>query len=328
MNIVYAANDLYAPAAAASVLSVWSNTAYKGSCVFYVLYLQLSDNTLNKFNAMAHHFGLIIKFIKIKNPAIRKLKQTGYLTNEMYLRLTVGKLLPSESRALYLDADTIVTGDICRLYSADLSGNVLGAVKDMPNIDRERELRRAGMNPDTYFNSGVLLFDLRLFRQGWYEKTMAEIRKNSLLYPDQDALNICCGDKVKYIDMKWNFQWGHYLDGFKFLGAEDAEQYKLAMNHFNIIHYTSEKKPWNMLPGAKLSCYFYQYVSQTPFWEDVQNSLLHAVSSRKISANADAIVADQFRQGRLGFSNICAYAKEWAGYKIQRMKKGAGDGHS
>ena len=69
------------------------------------------------------------------------------------MRLALPEILPEEYRALYLDVDTIVTGDLGPLFSASLGGCPVGGV---------REPSRSRGVP--YYNAGVLLMDLFALR--------------------------------------------------------------------------------------------------------------------------------------------------------------------
>ncbi len=318
INVVYAVNDLYAHAAAASIYSVWFNTKHKELCRFYVLYLDLLKQNYLKFMELSEQYNIKIQMIEVNSDKIEGLYEVDYFKLEMYLRIFIGDLFPAEKKALYLDCDTIVKKDIKELYDTDLGQNVLGAVYDIPNVFRCKELEKIGIDPQKYFNSGVLLINLNLFRGEMSQKILSLIKNNrSFRCPDQDALNLCCKDLVKSLDLRWNLQWGHYLDNLKYIKGNDLIEYQKALNNCYIIHYTSNNKPWNSFYGAKLSRYFFQYASCTPFWEDVVYSLFNTYLS---NANVTEIMDEKFSSGQTGFRIIMKFAKKWFGYKVSSFK--------
>nr|WP_279379788.1 glycosyltransferase [Acetobacter persici] len=48
-----------------------------------------------------------------------------------FYRLSLGQLLQNHTRALYIDCDTIVLADLCRLWDTPLNGAVIGATPDL-----------------------------------------------------------------------------------------------------------------------------------------------------------------------------------------------------
>lgn len=55
----------------------------------------------------------------------------AHLSRATYLRLGIGRTLPAGvSRAIYLDCDVLVTGDLTPMWETSLNGNIIGAVRD------------------------------------------------------------------------------------------------------------------------------------------------------------------------------------------------------
>ena len=86
--------------------------------------------------------------------------------------------------------------------------------------------------------------------------------------PDQDALNAICKD-VLLIPPQWNFQWHHQINIENFTGdkykliADDLELFNQARSNIKIVHFTSNKKPWNYL--------YSEYAEQ--FWRIADTSV-------------------------------------------------------
>lgn len=84
-----------------------------------------------------------------------------------YFRLLLGEVLRAPERAIYLDADTVVNGDLGELWRRDLGGATAAAVVDY--LPRSRDAvanwRELGLDGDApYYNTGVLLVNLDAWR--------------------------------------------------------------------------------------------------------------------------------------------------------------------
>lgn len=113
-----------------------------------------------------------------------------------FLRLFADKLdLPD--KVLYLDADTVVCGDLAELYDTDLSGYEYGAVLDYYG--------KIFMGWH-YFNSGVMLLNLPEIRKTGLLAAAADLcAKKRLFLPDQTALYRCTKRK-KLLPRRFNEQ--------------------------------------------------------------------------------------------------------------------------
>ncbi len=133
------------------------------------------------------------------------------LSNAAYYRLYAAKHLLRSSvggRALYLDSDTIVTSFIDRLLDWDLEGLPMGAHRDRPNALIEAAAERLGVDPETYFNSGVMLFDLDHPDLGGrldHAIDFAVSRPHLLTFLDQCALNGAFYGGVSFLPEDFNY---------------------------------------------------------------------------------------------------------------------------
>ena len=53
----------------------------------------------------------------------------SHITSPTYYRLLLPALLPDVEKCIYIDGDTIVDGDISKLYAEDLGDNLVAGVK-------------------------------------------------------------------------------------------------------------------------------------------------------------------------------------------------------
>src|SRR5689334_34964 len=132
--------------------------------------------------------------------------QYGHLNRAILFRLGLEKLGPADAkRVVYIDADTVVLGDVRELAAANLGDCAIGAVHDR-YVDPADFAKRWSLTSAAprYFNSGVLVVDLERVRaEGLFSKASAIIAQNestALPYGDQDALNIVMWDRWTAIE--------------------------------------------------------------------------------------------------------------------------------
>src|SRR5574344_817551 len=121
--------------------------------------------------------------------------KNGY-TPYTLLRLLMDLIPAIPDRLIYIDADTVVTGDIKTLFDYDLKGKTVGAVRDY--------LGRffIGVN---YVNAGVLLIDMaQAKREHLFFRAREQANKILMSFPDQTALNRCLTGRKCYLPRRFN----------------------------------------------------------------------------------------------------------------------------
>lgn len=160
------------------------------------------------------------------------------LSDAAYYRIfAAARLLESGTggRGLYLDSDICVGGGIERLLDFDLRGMPLGARPELPLPEIHSAARRLNVPLESYFNSGVLLFDLTHpdLAEGLTNAIDFAVHKPELLtFVDQCALNIAFLDRATDLPPECNY----------FLRQEDA--WRLTWEP-TVLHYLARPKPWD-----------------------------------------------------------------------------------
>ena len=202
----------------------------------YIIYDNLSEKSLKKLTSLNDILSTVtVHMIKVLDKQQEKLSKislenTGLPVTSCY-RFILPDLLPSLDRIIYLDVDTLVLSDLTELWRTDLEGKFIGAAKDeliIPNVAQKIVSERK-----SYFNSGMLLMDLNLFRKYDICSDLIDFAVDIAEYceyGDQDILNYYFIDGYKLLDTKWNC-------GRKFL--EDREK------EVGIVHFYGLEKPWN-----------------------------------------------------------------------------------
>ncbi len=260
--------DDYAKYAAACINSLMQHANPDRNYRVIVMYDKLSwTNRLRLRNLVTKNCA--IEFHKMKyNLYMRVIMKycstkTGsgdFYSSAVYLyRTFIPRLFSQYDKAVYIDADTILNGDIGELFDVDLGEKVIAARVD-PKVAAVPEFVKYVENAldvpaKEYVNSGVLLMDLRKLRKLHYITKMTDLMKEydaSLVAPDQDYLNIILRGKILHLPADWNAQFG------KEMGAKSVK----------LLHFNLGRKPWfhDDVEGGDL---FWEAARGTGFYGDL-----------------------------------------------------------
>ncbi|MBQ7968805.1 MAG: glycosyltransferase family 8 protein [Clostridia bacterium] len=257
--IIFSTDDNYIPYLDVAIGSLIANASKDYQYRIIVLNTGLQPDNIAKVKANERE-GFVIDFIDISENVKdikSRFKNVYHFSIVTYYRLFIASLFPQYDKILYLDCDLVVLGDISELYNTDLGENILGVVSEQ-YVCNTKEFRvyaekAIGVNPDTYFNAGVLVISLEQFRKNNIENLFVNLITEydfDLLDPDQAYLNYLCYGKTQMLPNGWN---------------KSPTELPCEGNK-NIVHYALYKKPWqydDVIDGE----YFWEYASKSPFYE-------------------------------------------------------------
>ena len=250
--IVFATDDNYAKFVPVTIYSILANSSSEFTYEFYIFHSGLahaSQDLIKNNQAYRRYANYAINFVDVS----RNIETVGFYSQErfsaeMWYRLLIPEMLHRYDKVLYLDCDLIVRHNIVDLFQIDLGNNCIAVVKNFVGTKQKdiTRLNRLGLESDKYFNSGVLLFNIKACNKFKLKDKCLNVFKTTtkLDYPDQDILNIVCKNHVLLLDAKWNYTW-HLLLYQVRLSANDKRECEQIMQNPAIIHYTSPLKPWN-----------------------------------------------------------------------------------
>ena len=181
-------------------------------------------------------------------------------TLTIFFRLFIPVMFPNYDKCIYIDADTVIPGDISRLYNEDLGNNYLGCIVDKSTIDNEilasyfEEV--VGIPRDKYINSGVLLMNSKKLRELKIdEKFLDSYTKYGfdVIAPDQDYINSMCYGHIKYLS-----------DIYDAMPNPNNKEVENPV----IIHYNLFLKPWQY-ENVQYYDYFWKYAKFTPYYDEI-----------------------------------------------------------
>ncbi len=270
--VIFATNNKYAPFAGVSIKSLVDNSSPEYFYDITVFHTDLSEANLERFSSIkGENYSVsplcVTKFIEKE----LKLMYTNFhFSKEMFYRILIPTVFADVDKAIYLDCDTVVLGDISELYETDLEGKVIAAATDiMHPRAKEYVIDDLEMKVSEYINSGVLVIDCVKFREQEIKRKFFEELsvRSKLKYPDQDLLNIVCHGNIKYLPRCWNYIWHYHIvksDPMLNLAPGEMAQYLEDAKNIKLLHFTSNVKPWNN-ETIELSKCFWKYVEGSAF---------------------------------------------------------------
>jgi lipopolysaccharide biosynthesis glycosyltransferase len=167
----------------------------------------ISDGVSDEHKALARKFCPEISFLEASQLfEHRPLPARGTFSRAAHLRLFLDEILADFDRAVYLDSDISLLTDVCPLLALEPKAAPIIAAHDIP-IMVEGKYRDRLHIAAPYFNSGVMVLDLRAIRA---ERIFADALQYALDHPercefvDQDPLNAVLDGRWQVLDWRWN----------------------------------------------------------------------------------------------------------------------------
>ena len=230
LAIVLIANQAYTEQLTVTMKSIMY---YNKAVDFYVINQGIMPDWFRKMRRIVKILGGDLHSIPFDTEKIScKLGISNHSSLIAYVKYFIADLVDRE-KVLYIDSDTVINGDLKSIFSINLSGFPVAAVRDI----------------DGSYNTGVLLIDIAKWRELSISEQCLEIcsnKKNEQLELEdfknsQSIFNQLFQDNCLELAKRYNVQVGYDLVAF----------YNNWQEHFNleydpiVIHYTTNRKPWN-----------------------------------------------------------------------------------
>ena len=277
MDIVYSSNEQYARHLAVSMYSLMDRNQAAEKIRVFILSSGISQESKEQLLSIGQQFGREIVWISMGDlrEGYPYAVDTGGFDISAMGRLFVGTVLPDEvERVLYLDCDTVVLDSLRRLWETDLKGKLFGAVME-PTIYRQVKERIGLGEKDPYFNSGVLLIDVKRWRQEGAEQELLDFfgaLGGKTFACDQDTLNGAFRGRIRPLHPRYNFfsnyRYFHYEDLKRqspAYGAVSRAMFMQAKRHPAVIHFAGDERPWKAGNLCHYRRAYEHYLGLTPW---------------------------------------------------------------
>lgn len=264
--VFYACDDNFAKYTIVSLQSMMENASAERNYRIHILHAGVSRKIEDiALNLQKKNFQITFDDVTEHLKTIKsKLPLRDYYSRTTYFRLFIADMFPEYDKAIYIDSDTIVEGDIGELYDTDIKDNYVGAANDQVMIQTDVYGRYVeecvGIDRNTFFNAGMLLINCVQFRrQNLLSRFMELLHTyNFVVTQDEDYLNVLCKDRVYWLDQAWNTE---------VFGDIPVPEEKM-----KIIHYIMVSKPWHY-KDCRLREHFWRYADRSPVRDDIRAEL-------------------------------------------------------
>ena len=219
IRLLAALDENYLPRLQVLLTSVFINNPEE-KMELYLIHRNIPEKSLEKLRMQCRSFHYPLHLIQVDASFFQNAPVSRRYPQEMYYRLLAPHLLPGDlDRILYLDPDTLVINALRPLWETNLNGNLFAAASHTGVTEIANNVNRLRLGTDSdYFNSGVLLMDLKLGREKILPEDVFSYfseHSASLLLPDQDILNAMYGNQIWEVDdAVWNYDARNYHNYF------------------------------------------------------------------------------------------------------------------
>lgn len=211
LDILYTINDKYIDIMLGSILSL----LYNGNLTKVRLHIITSNFKLEdykKIETVLSKFNLEIYFYDLEEYDIEKYnipnwRGTQIANARLFFKEILDKNLSQINNLLYIDSDTVVVSSLNELDA--YKNYVVSAVKDGCYKSYLQK-----MNVCSYFNSGVILFNVEKWICGDYQDKIFRTIENppkEIIYPDQDIFNVSLEGNINELPLNYNMGTNAFL---------------------------------------------------------------------------------------------------------------------
>lgn len=290
IQVFFACDDNFVKFTIVAIQSLKENASKDFNYHLHILYTKMSDE-MKKITLTLADDKFEISFDDVSDylkSIDYKLHTRDYYSKTTYYRLFIPDMFPELDKALYVDSDTIILGDISELFNHDLKDNYVGACNEQVMIKMDvygtYVEQCIGIDRNKFFNAGILLMNCRQFREkkllDKFIKLLHEYK--FVVTQDEDYLNVICKDKVLWIENNWNIEQIGEL-------WYEPKDYKL-------LHYVMTSKPWHYEDCMNKE-YFWKYAEKTPVHSEIREVLANYTDEqRKRDAESGERLAQTARE--------------------------------
>ncbi len=264
-NICFSLDDEYCHNLAVAILSILSNSSPDESFNFFILDGGISAESKLKIETLKLVKNFNIQYVEVNkndfsNCPLIKDRNENYkdyhVTIPTYFRFELASLFLDLDKILYLDPDILVLKSLKDIMSIELNDNYAAMVLD---AETDKESSRLGLSG--YYNAGIMLVNLKKWREDNIQQKLFETTeriKNTILWQDQDVMNILFEHHILELDSCWNFQFFLY-------DSSQRDQMLENLYKYNIIHFAGLHKPLMRDFDHPLFYEYYDYLAKTPW---------------------------------------------------------------
>ncbi len=261
--IFYACDDNFVKYTIVSLHSMMEHASKAYRYRVCVLHTGITEGMMARMYALQNdHFEITFQDVTDYLESISdKLPIRDYYSKTTYYRLFIAEMYPEYDKAIYIDSDTVVQGDISLLYHTDIGDKYLGACHEqaMVQVDEYGTYVETviGISRHNFFNAGLLLINCKVFRERHVlDKFIHYLHVyHFAVTQDEDYLNLICKDHVYWLDQRWN--------------TEVFGEIPYPIEEAYVLHYIMTNKPWHYA-DCRHGDIFWKYAEMTSVYDEIR----------------------------------------------------------
>lgn len=279
-DIAFICDDNYCMPTAVCIQSIMDNYALQELLTIHVCTFGLSEHNIEKLNGMnSRYVNTVVDVFDAAGykEKLKAVSQKSHVTPTALIKFELPSYFQDLDSILYMDSDIVVKADISELLQIEIGDYYIGASYEFfYYLNRVRYTLKRGMGEVFYFNSGVMLLNLKKMRDDDITSKLWDYKLNKARtrLMDQESLNAICATNTKHLPIKWNFnpvfndqQYVRHIN--KVYGTNYNDIQELGKD-VCIIHYVGAMdKPWKF-ENARMRQYWERSFKRTPFYSNLE----------------------------------------------------------
>lgn len=249
MNLLLTLDENYLLPCKVMLDSLFASNPQEKDVTVYLLHSAIPGGKLAELEAFCAAFGAKLIPVAVEPTLFENAPTSKRYPKEMYYRLLSPLILPRQvERVLYLDPDMLIINPLRPLWEQNLGGNVFAAASHTGLTEMANEINQRRLDTEhEYFNSGVMLIDLKAARSLVTAEDVFRCvseHEKELILPDQDVFNMLYGKQTLPVeDVLWNYDVRNYA---KYLiRSSGSHDLNWVMDNTAVLHFCGKNKPWH-----------------------------------------------------------------------------------
>ncbi len=297
--LALAADEAYALPLSVVVGSALDHLDPEARLDLFVLDGGLHPDTRRRLDAAWTARGARVEWMQPGGLSLEAVKLGGHISVVTYFRILLPRVLPERvTRAIYLDCDVLVLGDLAQLWAVPLDGQPAAAVQDAaapyletavafpelaalsPHILSVRPVENygeLGLAPELpYCNAGTLVMDVAAWRAQDIPQRILDCltqHRRFVRFWDQYGINVVLAGRLALLEPHWNVSC--YLAQDAEHTPFSAEAHARCLAQPGVIHFLGPDKPWHLGSRLRWSEAYRSALARTP-WTPAERLRLQA----------------------------------------------------
>lgn len=249
MNLLLTLDENYLLPCKVMLDSFFASNPQEKDVTVYLLHSAIPGGKLAELDSFCAGFGAKLIPVAVEPTLFENAPTSKRYPKEMYYRLLSPLILPRQvERVLYLDPDMLIINPLRPLWEQNLGGNVFAAASHTGLTEMANEINQRRLDTEhEYFNSGVMLIDLKAARSLVTAEDVFRCvseHEKELILPDQDVFNMLYGKQTLPVeDVLWNYDVRNYA---KYLiRSSGSHDLNWVMDNTAVLHFCGKNKPWH-----------------------------------------------------------------------------------